>query len=189
MFGGSWLKLQGEFSDAEGMHKLPSPLSIIWRDHVSWPIITSATFVLGIALAIKLTGTMPGRRGKPDIPVDPEVATLVLVCAVALVLFLSAIVVRRVRRVRNLFDRGSVVEASVRKVAYFRGGRQKLEMEFELYDTPYMVSFCFQRPWKTPAFSEGTRIRVMVDPVNPKLAIPLGLYGDPPPGIPRAGSA
>ena len=35
------------------------------------------------------------------------------------------------------------------------------------------------RSSRTPAFSEGTRISVLVDPVNPKRAIPLALYADP----------
>jgi hypothetical protein len=105
---------------------------------------------------------------------------MVLACAVALILFLSAIVARRVARIRSLFDGGREVEASVQKVTYFRGGaRQKLELEFDLDGIPYKVSFFFLRSSRTPAFSEGTRISVLVDPVNPKRAIPLALYGDP----------
>ena len=71
------------------------------------------------------------------------------------------------------------VEASVRKVTYFRGARQKLEFEFELDGITYKVSFVFLRSSRTPAFSEGTRISVLVDPVNPERAIPLALYADP----------
>jgi hypothetical protein len=113
---------------------------------------------------------------------------MVLACAVALILFLSAVVAVRVVRIRSLFDRGHEVEASVRKVTYFRGGaRQKLELEFELYGIPHKVSFFFLRSSRTPSFSEGTRISVLVDPVNPKRAIPLALYGDP--GAAQSGSA
>ncbi len=161
------------------MRKRPSPWSIIWTDNACCGIIAIAPPFLLIALLIKLTGTIPGSRGRPDTPVDPEVASMVLACAVALVLFLSAIVARRVARIRSLFDGGREVEASVRKVTYFRGGRQKLELEFELDGIPYKVSFFFLRSSRTPAFSEGTRISVLVDPVNPKRAIPLALYGDP----------
>ena len=135
--------------------------------------------VFFIGLMVKLTGTIPGRRGGPDTPVAPEVATMVLACAMALILLLSAIVALRVARVRSLFDQGREVEASVRKVTYFRGARQKLELEFELYGIPHKVSFFFLRSPRTPAFSEGTRISVLVDPANPKRAIPLTLYGDP----------
>jgi hypothetical protein len=162
------------------MHKLPSPWSIIWTDNACVGVATAAAMVFFIGLMVKLTGTIPGRRGGPDTPVDPEVASIVLACAVALMLFLSAIVALRVVRVRNLFDGGREVEASVRKVTYFRGGaRQKLELEFDLDGIPHKVSFFFLRSWRTPAFSEGTRISVLVDPVNPKRAIPLALYGDP----------
>src|SRR5262245_22003410 len=168
------------------MHKAPSPWSIIWTDNACCGIATSAPMIFFIGLMTKLTGTVPGRRGGPDTPVEPAVASLVLVCAVALILLLSAIVALRVVRIRSLFDRGREVEASVRKVAYFRGARQKLELEFELYGLPCRVSFSFLRSSRTPEFSEGTRIPVLVDPENPKRVIPLALYGDP--GAARSGS-
>jgi len=162
------------------MRKLPSPWSIIWTDNACCGITTSAPVVFLMALAIKLTGTIPGSRGRPDTPVDPEIASMVLACAVALILFLSAIVAVRVARIRSLFDGGREVEACVRKVKRFRGGaRLKLEFEFELDGIPYKVSSAFLRSSRTPAFSEGTRISVLVDPVNPKRAIPLALYADP----------
>ncbi|MCI0631606.1 MAG: hypothetical protein L0Y44_13230 [Phycisphaerales bacterium] len=103
------------------MRKLPSPWSIIWSDNACCGMVTTAPLVLFIGLAIKLTGTVPGRRGGPDRPVDPDVATLVLACAVGLILLLSAIVARRVARIRRLFDGGREVEASVRKLTVERG--------------------------------------------------------------------
>jgi hypothetical protein len=60
------------------MRKLPAPWSVISTDNVCWAITTSAPMVLFIALMIKLTGTIPGRRGEPDTPVNPEVANTVL---------------------------------------------------------------------------------------------------------------
>jgi hypothetical protein len=78
------------------MHKLPSPWSIIRTDNGCWGITTAAPMVFLIALVIKLTGTLPGGRGKPDRPVDPEIASMVLACAVALILLLSAFVALRV---------------------------------------------------------------------------------------------
>jgi hypothetical protein len=158
------------------MRKLPSPWSIIWTDNACWAITTSAPMVLFIALMIKLTGTIPGRRGGPDTPVDPEVASMVLACGVALILVLSAIVAQRVARIRRLFDGGRRVEASVLEVKHFRGARTRLKLEFVLDGIPQKVSSTFLRSSRTPAFSEGTRIPVLVDPVNPKRAIPLALY-------------
>ena len=119
-------------SDRETMRRLPSPWSIIWTDNACCRITTIAPVVFLMALVIKLTGTIPGGRGRPDTPVDDEVASLVLAGAAALALFLSAIVARRVARIRSLFDEGREVEASVRRVTSFRGARQKLEFEFEL---------------------------------------------------------
>jgi hypothetical protein len=58
------------------MRKRPSPWSIICTDNACWAISTSAPVVFLLALAIKLTGTISGRRGGPDRPVDPAVATL-----------------------------------------------------------------------------------------------------------------
>jgi hypothetical protein len=161
------------------MRKVPSAWSILAGDNACWGLLTSVPMVLFVGLAIKLTGTVPGRRGGPDRPVDPEVASMLLACAVAVVLFLSAIVALRVARIRSLFDRGREVEARVRKVMSFRGSRQKLDLEFELYGIPHETSVSFLRWPKTPAFSEGTRIPLLVDPEDPKRAIPLALYGDP----------
>ena len=137
--------------------------------------------VLFIGLGIKLTGAVPGSRGRPDTPLDPETASMVLAGAVVLVMFLSAILGRRVARVRSLFERGREVEARVRKVAHFQGARTKLGLEFELNGMPYEIDFSFLRAWKTPEFGEDTRIPVLVDPDDPKRAIPLALYGDPSP--------
>jgi hypothetical protein len=67
------------------MRKLPSPWSIIWTDNACCAITTSAPLILFIGLAVKVTDTIPGRRGGPDIPVDPEVANMVLAGAVALI--------------------------------------------------------------------------------------------------------
>ena len=159
------------------MHKLPSPWSIVSTDNPCWAIATASAMVFLIGLAVKLTGTVPGRRGGPDTPVDPEVAGMVLASAVALSLFLWVIVALRVVRVRGLFDRGREVEASVRKVRCLKGGT-KLELEFELYGIPHKARFSFMRSGRTPAFSEGARISVLVDPANPKRAIPLAFYGE-----------
>jgi hypothetical protein len=84
------------------MRKLPSSWSIICTDNVCWAITTSAPLVLFIGLAVKITGTVPGR-----------------------------------------------------------------------------VNFAFLRSSRTPRFSEGTQIPVLVDPANPKRVIPLELYAGP----------
>ena len=119
-------------------------------------------------------------RGKPDTPVDSEVATMVLAGGVAVILLLAAIVALRVARIRRLFDEGREIEASVRKVTHARG-RTRLKLEFELHGIPYKVTSAFLRWSRTPEFSEGTRIPVLVDPAHAKRAIPLALYGDPSP--------
>jgi len=71
---------------------VPSIWSIVWTDNACYQITSIAAVVFVVALLIKLTGTLPGGRGKPDIPVDPEFASLILAYAVAGILFLSAIV-------------------------------------------------------------------------------------------------
>jgi hypothetical protein len=158
------------------MRKLPSPWSIVCTDNVCWAIATTAPFVFLLALVIKITGTIPGSRGRPDTPLDPGVASLVLAGAVALVLFLSAIVMLRVSRFRGLFDGGREVEASVRNVKHMRGARTQLKLEFRLEGILYTVRCTFLRSSRTPAFDEGARIPLLVDPLNPKRAVPLALY-------------
>jgi hypothetical protein len=118
--------------------------------------------------------------------VDPEFASLILAYAVAGILFLSAIVALRVARIRSLFDRGLEIEATVRKVKRFRGGA-RLKLELQHAGITYRVRSAFQRGSRTPSFDEGTRISVLVDPLNPRRAIPLALYADP--GAAPAGSA
>ena len=54
----------------------------------------------------QLTGTISGSRGRPNTPVDPDVASMVLACAVAVILFLLATVALRVVRIRSLFEEG-----------------------------------------------------------------------------------
>lgn len=160
------------------MRKLPSPWSIIYTDNVCWAMFSVSPAVLFLALMVKLTGTLPGKRGGPDTPIDPAAATLVLAGAVVLLLFLAAIVAWRVARVRRLFEEGRELEASVRKVKYFRGG-SSLWFQFEVNGIPYEVKSTFQRWLRPPVFNEGTRIPVMVDPASPKHAVPRALYDDP----------
>lgn len=122
------------------MRALPSPWSIIKTDNVCWAILTSAPLVLFMGLMIKFTGTMPGRRGGPDVPLDPA------------------------------------VEATVRKVSYFRGARTQLVLEYKLEGDSYKIKSTFIRWSQTPVFSGDTRIPVLVDSVNPRRAVPLDLY-------------
>jgi hypothetical protein len=163
------------------MRRQPSAWSIIRTDELCWAIVSGGVpLVLGIGLAIKLTGTLPGRRGGPDVPLDPEVASLVLAGALALTLLLSTIVARRVARVRELFVSGHEIEARVLKVENLRaGGRQRVKYEFEFAGVAYTLRTVYHRWTRTRVFSEGTRIPVMIDRANPKRAIPLAVYGDP----------
>jgi hypothetical protein len=162
------------------MRTPPSSWSVFSSNELCCGIASAALLILFIGLGVEITGTIPGKRGGPDVPVSPEVARMVLACAVALVALLAAIVARRVARTRSLFAEGREVEASVRKLTYYKGGaRQKLELEFELNGTRYEGGFVFLRSSRTPDFSEGTRIPVLVDPSNPKRVVPLALYGDP----------
>ena len=172
------LSFLGDSPDPDGMRRLPSTWSIVWTDNACYQITSLAAVVFVVALLIKLTGTLPGGRGKPDIPVDPEVASLILAYAVAGILFLSAIVALRVARIRSLFERGLEIEATVRKVKRFRGG-QTLKLELQHAGITYKVRSAFQRGSKTPTFYEGTRIPVLVDPLDPRRAVPLALYADP----------
>jgi hypothetical protein len=167
------------------MRKLPTARSILWTDNVCYTLTVIAPVCFVLALMVKLTGTVPGGRGKPDQPIDPQSATLILAGATALVLLLSAIVAARVARIRRLFDQGEEVEATVVKVSRFRGGG-KLRLEFERAGTTYKVRSTYQRWARTPTFTEGTRIAVLVDRLNPKRAVPVALYADP--GTPPAGS-
>jgi hypothetical protein len=167
------------------MRKLPTARSILWTDNVCYVLSVIAPMCFGFALMVKLTGTLPGGRGKPDQPVTPEFANLLLAGATAFALLLSAIVAARVARIRRLFDQGEEVEATVVKVSRFRGGA-KLKYEFERAGTTYRGRSSFQRWARTPTFTEGTRIAVLVDRLNPKRAVPVALFADP--GTPPAGS-
>jgi len=157
------------------VRKPPSRWSVVYTDSTCWGVSSIASAVFLFALAVKLTGTMPGGRGKPDRPVDPQSASLILAWAAAAALFLAAIVVVRVARIRSLFAGGHEVEASVRKVTRMRGGT-KLKLAFELNGVPYEVSSTFVPWWRPPEFSEGTRIPLLVDPLNPKRAVPPAVY-------------
>ena len=165
------------------MRKLPKTSAILWTDNVCYALTVIAPVVFVLALMIKLTGTVPGGRGKPDKPIDPEHASIVLASATAFVLFLCGIVALRVARIRSLFDSGEEVEAEVRKVKRLRGGTT-LKLRFKRKGTTYDVSSTFQRCRTTPVFDEGMRIALLVDPGNPKRAVPVALYandGSPPP--------
>jgi hypothetical protein len=164
-------------SDADPMRRLPSPWSIVWTDNVCFRITTLTPWALIFALMVKLTGTLPGRRNKPDVPVDPGVASTILACAGVLALVLAGIVVLRVSRIRGLFERGREDEACVRKVKRFRGGAT-LKLELERAGVTHQARYTFQRWSNTPLFEEGTRVSVVVDPAHPKRVLPLALFSE-----------
>jgi hypothetical protein len=157
------------------MRKLPSAWSIVWTDNVSYMLTSIGPVLFVLALMIKLTGTVPGGRGKPDQPVDPEFANLVLASAAALLAFFGALVSLRVARIRSLFDSGEEVEATVRKVSRFKGGAT-LRLEFQRGGQAYKVRSTFKRWSQTPEFTAGDRLALLVNPANPKRAVPVALY-------------
>lgn len=159
------------------MRKLPSPWSIVWTDNACYVMTTFAPVLFFVALLIKLTGTVPGGRGRPDQPVDPEFANLALASTSALMLVLGAIVALRVARIRGLFDSGEKVEATVKKVSRFRGG-STLKLEYERAGTTYKVRSSFKNSSRIPTFTAGERVALLVDRMNPKRAVPAALYAD-----------
>jgi hypothetical protein len=160
------------------MRKLPSAKSIVWTDNACNTMTTLAPVVFLLALLVKLTGTVPGGRGRPDQPVTPEFANLLLASAATLVMILGVFVVLRVRRIWNLFDVGEEVEATVKKVLRFRGGA-RLKFEYEHGGTTYTAHAAFKRSSTTPEFEVGARIALLVDRLRPKRAVPLALYQAP----------
>jgi hypothetical protein len=68
------LSFSDDSSDPGGMRKQPSTWSIVWTDTACGQITSIAAVVFVFAMLIKLTGSLPGGRGKPEIPVDPGFA-------------------------------------------------------------------------------------------------------------------
>jgi len=153
----------------------PPTRSILWTDPLCYQLTTLAPAVLLLALLVKLTGSVPGRRGGPDQPVDPATATWVLVGGIAVVLILSALVALRIARVRRLFDAGVEVEATVRKVSRFRGG-STLRLEFRHRGETRRARAAFQRWSRSPVFEEGMRLSLLVDPDHPRRVVPVAFY-------------
>jgi len=157
------------------MRKLPSRWSIVWTDNTCYQLVVFPPGFFLFALAVKLTGTWPGGRGRPDRPVDPEFASLLLACTGGMLALLWWIVALRVARVRGLFASGEEVEATVVKVSRFRGG-STLKLEFEGAGTTYRVRSSYQGSSRIPTFTVGDRVPLLVDPMHPKRAVPVALY-------------
>lgn len=159
------------------MRTRPSTWSIVSTDNVCFRITTLTPWALIFALMVQFTGTLPGGRHKPDVPVDPAVASTILACAMALSLVLAGIVVLRVRGIRDVLEHGREIEAWVRRVKRFKGGAT-LQLELESAGVRHAARYTFQRWTRTPTFEEDTRISVLVDPAHPRRALPLALFSD-----------
>ena len=157
------------------MRALPSPWTILRTDNRSYQLTWLGTVCLVLALLVKLTGTVPGGHGRPDRPVDPGVANLVLASAAALTALLGSIVALRVARIRGLLDSGDEVEAEVRKVSRFRGGA-RLALEFERDGRTHRVRWTYQRWSRTPIFVAGMRV-VARRSGEPRRAVPVDARG------------
>lgn len=167
------------------MRKLPSPWSIVWTDNACYQMVLFPPIFFLFALVVKLTGTWPGSRGRPDRPVDPEFASLALACTGGMLAFLWSIVALRVARIRGLFDSGEEVVATVEKVSRFRGG-STLRLEYERAGTTYRVRSSFQGSSRIPTFTAGDRVSLLVDRMNPKRAVPIALYANDSGGAPAS---
>lgn len=160
------------------MHKRPSVWSIVWTDDLCYKISPAIVAVLFFGLMVGFTGTLPGGRHKPDVPVSPEVAAAIVAGSVVLTLLLMWPVALRVASIRRLFEHDRRSEALLRQVKRFRGGETlKLEVELPRRGGVQKASYTLRRWASTPTFVEGTRIAVLLDPEHPKRAIPVALYG------------
>jgi hypothetical protein len=170
------------------MRTPPSRWSIVWTDNACYQMVVFPPGFFLFALMVKLTGTWPGGRGRPNQPVDPEFANLFLVCTSGMLAFLWSIIALRVARIRDLFDSGEEVEATVAKVSRFRGG-STLKLEYELEGTTYRVRSSFQGSSRIPTFTVGDRIVLLVDGMHPKRAVPIALYANDSSGATASGRA
>lgn len=159
------------------MRKLPSAWSIVWTDSTCYQLALIAPTFFLFALLVKLTGTVPGSRGRPDRPVDPAFALLALACTGAFLAFAGTFLTLRVRRIRALFEAGEEVEATVAKVSRWKGG-SKLALRYERSGTAREVRTSFQRSARIPEFAVGDRVTLLVERRNPRNAVPIVVYGD-----------
>jgi len=157
------------------MRQPPRTRSIFWTESACYPLVCVAVAILLLTLGVKVTGTLPGRRGRPGTPVDPETASWILSGGIAAALALSAIAARRVARVRRLFEDGHQVEATVEKVLRYRGG-STLRLEFSQRGEVRRARAKYVRWRQTPSFEQGMRISLLVDRDDPRRVVPLALY-------------
>jgi hypothetical protein len=83
----------------------------------------------------------------------------------------------RVARIRGLYDSGDEVEATALKVSRHRRGA-RLSLEYEHAGMTYRLRTSFLGSSRLATLTAGDRVSLLVDPMNPKRAVPIALYAN-----------
>jgi len=172
---GSTHQLRAVSSDLEGMRQPPPLWKIVWNDNASGLMAMIGPVLFVFALCEQLSGVAPGGRGRAPRPVDPEFARLATAVTGALMAALWAFAAVRVARIRQLFEDGVEVEATLRKLTHLKGW-VRLRLELERSGTTLSVRTTVRRSAHADALAVGDRLMLLVDPVHPKRVVWPAIY-------------
>ncbi|MCI0587468.1 MAG: hypothetical protein L0323_11570 [Planctomycetes bacterium] len=161
----------------------PDPRSLreitLWKilrhDPHWFPMVAFGIVLFAFSLLVWITGRMPGGRGRPARPVDPEEARAFLSVAALLMASLCAIAGLRAWRIRGLFEVGDVVQATVERVTYAKG-TSRVRFDYEHRGTRCSLRRSIRKSARARALKPGDSLAILVDPDRPRRVVLAELY-------------
>ena len=157
------------------MRRIPAIWKIVKHDNAAFLLASCGAILVAMAIFVRISGVMPSHRHNEVVDVDPEAANAILrnTCLVAGVLWIPAAL--RVLRIRDLFESGSEVRATVRKVSRFKG-YSTIDLDFLFAGAVRSSRSTIRRSARAKAVGPGSLVGVIVDPTKPSRLVLADLY-------------
>ena len=157
------------------MRRIPAIWKIVKHDNASFLLASCGAILVAMALFVRISGVMPSHRHNEVVSVDPEAAKAILRNAILLAGVLCVPVAFRVLRIRDLFESGSEVRATVRKVSRFKG-YSTIDLDFLFAGSVRSSRSTIRRSARARAIGPGSLVGVIVDPSKPSRLVLAELY-------------
>ena len=119
-------------------------------------------------------GIIVSKRGIRNVEKE-NVLLLLFLAAIALFGLLNAL--RRYVRIRGIFERGTIVTATVTRTSFIKD-RGRIKYRYAYEGTEYRTGLAVSRNKATQALDVGQKVFVLLDERRPKRSLILSLYSD-----------
>lgn len=157
------------------MQRVPAFWKVLKHDNAAFLFASFPSVFVAMALFIRITGEVPPTRHHGAVQADPRAAGALLGFALILMIVLWIPAAFRVFSIQRLFESGTEVLATVRKVSMFKG-YSRIDLDYVYRGVVRSVRSTIRRSARARALGPGSSIRVIVDSSRPSRLVLAELY-------------